>query len=196
MRKPWWPFYVDDFENSGRVKLMTNAEKGCYVTLLSYQWREGFVPSEVVDLARICGEPPAVFKKYWKRLEHHFPVCKDGKRRNDRIETERLKADLVSERQRVNVTKRHSHGTATAGERQGSGTEVVGERYGSGTEVVRKWYGSGTEVVAPPVIYTSHKSQVTDHRSQNSIPGNPVISSPEQRTPTRIDASDTSRFTA
>ena len=96
MRRPWFPFYQDDFQGSGRVRLMSNAERGCYVTLLAFQWRDGWVPSEIVELARLCGEPPATMKKYWRRLESCFPVGDDGKRRNPRQAKEREKAEQIS----------------------------------------------------------------------------------------------------
>ena len=92
---------MDDFETSGRVKVMPNAAKWCYVALLSYQWREGFVPSEVADLAMICGESEGVFRKYWKRLESCFPVCPDGFRRNQRQDKERTKAEIISRKRQA-----------------------------------------------------------------------------------------------
>ena len=96
MRRPWFPFYGDDFQGSGKVKVMSNAERGCYVTLLWYQWGEGHVPSELEELANVCGESLTIMRRYWKRLERCFPVGEDGKRRNPRQANERTKAEQIS----------------------------------------------------------------------------------------------------
>lgn len=41
MNKPvWFPFYVNDFLSSSKVKLMSNEERGGYVLLLCHEWND------------------------------------------------------------------------------------------------------------------------------------------------------------
>ncbi len=54
-RRPWFPFYVDDFETDEKVRLMSNEEIGIYVRLLCCQWREGSIPADPGKLARMIG---------------------------------------------------------------------------------------------------------------------------------------------
>lgn len=48
MSMPWFPFWVDDFLASPKVRSMTMEEVGVYMMLLCEQWQNGFVawPSE------------------------------------------------------------------------------------------------------------------------------------------------------
>lgn len=107
VRRPWFPLYVDDWRTSGKVKRMTNQERGCYVELMCYQWEEGFVPDDLKELANICGEPLPAMRRMWKRLEPCFPKSDDGHRRNPRVERERAKADEVSGKRRASALQMH-----------------------------------------------------------------------------------------
>lgn len=95
MRRPWFSYYVDDFELDGKVQLMTNQEEGAYHRLLRFQWRNGYIPLGSRNLATIMREPPRIAKRLWVSLSPCFPGGK-----NPRLEAEREKAEQVSERRR------------------------------------------------------------------------------------------------
>lgn len=40
----WFPFYVDAFETDERVRQLTYEERGTYLAMLCWQWREGSLP--------------------------------------------------------------------------------------------------------------------------------------------------------
>ena len=95
MRRPWFPYYVEDFELSGKVMLMSAEAEGCYHRLLRFQWREGHVPGGVREIAQICRQSYAKMRNLWPKLEPCFPLEGDV-RRNPRLEAERAKADELS----------------------------------------------------------------------------------------------------
>ena len=49
---PWFPLYVDDLEGDAKYRALSYAGRGIYLTLLCWQWREGFIPSNVRELQR------------------------------------------------------------------------------------------------------------------------------------------------
>lgn len=75
---------------------MTNQEEGAYHRLLRFQWKNGYVPNALADLAQIVREPNYTMRKLWVRLAPCFPAESDGVRRNPRLETERKKAAVIS----------------------------------------------------------------------------------------------------
>ena len=80
---PFMPFFGVDFYESERVRLMTYAEHGIYLSLLWHQWREGSLPQFQGDLERLLRRedepiPEAVLEC--------FPVGEDGRRRNAKLE--------------------------------------------------------------------------------------------------------------
>ena len=95
MRRPWFSYYVDDFELDDKVQLMTNQEEGAYHRLLRFQWRNGCIPLEARNLATIMRESPRIAKRLWVSLSPCFPGGK-----NPRLETERERAEQISESRR------------------------------------------------------------------------------------------------
>jgi uncharacterized protein YdaU (DUF1376 family) len=51
---PWFPFYDRDFFMDEKVKVMSNAQVGMYLRLLSHQWQEGSLPNDELALSRIA----------------------------------------------------------------------------------------------------------------------------------------------
>lgn len=49
----WFPFYIDDWEFDEAVRLMSHEERGIYVALLCWQWREGTVPHDARKVAAV-----------------------------------------------------------------------------------------------------------------------------------------------
>lgn len=71
-KSPAFQFYPKDFLTSEHVELMSLAERGAYITLICKCWIEGSLPSNVDQLARLCGTPAAAFRKLWPAMEPCF----------------------------------------------------------------------------------------------------------------------------
>lgn len=50
---PWFPFYVDAYETDEKVRRLTYEERGVYLSMLCWQWREGSLPGRPQDVAVI-----------------------------------------------------------------------------------------------------------------------------------------------
>lgn len=68
----WFPFHVDRWQNSQSVKLMSYAQRGVYLELLSYAWRDGHIPASVDDLALILSISADEMEKIWHRVGRCF----------------------------------------------------------------------------------------------------------------------------
>lgn len=84
--RPAFPFYVSDWLASDRVRAMTYAQRGAYVECLALQWREGSLSDRVAIALRSGAMSGADIDV----VLDAFPVGEDGKRRNPRLERERL----------------------------------------------------------------------------------------------------------
>ncbi len=51
----WLPFDVDAWDTDECVRRMSYAERGVYITLLCWQWREGSVPDDAKSVAKALG---------------------------------------------------------------------------------------------------------------------------------------------
>lgn len=103
----WFPFFGRDFITA--TSGWTAEERGHYVTLLIVQWEQGGLPDDVKRLELIS---PGL-KGCWKTVAEKFPVWKDGKRRNTRLEHERAKSHERSERLVSPPPNRGQPGVAT-----------------------------------------------------------------------------------
>ena len=79
----WFPFFGRDFLTA--TGGWTAEERGHYISLLAIQWEQAGLPD---DLARLELMSPGI-TKCWDLVSQKFPVWKDGKRRNIRLEHER-----------------------------------------------------------------------------------------------------------
>lgn len=81
---PAFQFYPRDWLASPSVMMMTLAEQGAYMRLLSFQWLNGSIPDNDDDRARIllCSESDA--RLLFRNLSKHF-VVKDGLLVNERL---------------------------------------------------------------------------------------------------------------
>jgi uncharacterized protein YdaU (DUF1376 family) len=86
---PAFSFYAKDFMLS--TVTMSLAERGAYITLLSYQWDRGAIPADLPALARLCGCSVPQARAIWKVLGPKFVLGEDGLLRNARLEQERVK---------------------------------------------------------------------------------------------------------
>jgi uncharacterized protein YdaU (DUF1376 family) len=66
-RAPAFQFYPNDFLSDRNVIVMSMQERGIYITLICHAWQSP-LPSDVAQLARICGTPLTSFRKLWPAL--------------------------------------------------------------------------------------------------------------------------------
>jgi uncharacterized protein YdaU (DUF1376 family) len=100
---PAFQFYPKDFLSSSKVSRMSMTERGIYITLLSYAWLDGSLPSDLGDLAKIVGMRADRFERIWKAgpLQECF-ICRQTRVYNERLEIERKKQQEFRRRQSDN----------------------------------------------------------------------------------------------
>lgn len=89
-RFPWFPFYVDDWLNDERVRMMSFEERGAYLELLCFQWREGSIPSDSQGIASLLGVNVEFVKSLMDTVLKCFTKS-EGRLVNSRLEIERKK---------------------------------------------------------------------------------------------------------
>jgi uncharacterized protein YdaU (DUF1376 family) len=92
----YMPFFCGDFL-AGTLGWSAE-ERGHYTVLLSVQWIQGSIPSDMAALERISSGVTSC----WATLSQKFPVWEDGLRRNRRLESHREKSiDLKEAKSRA-----------------------------------------------------------------------------------------------
>lgn len=74
-RAPAFLFYASDFLMDEHVALMSLEERGAYITLICYCWREGSLPTEMDRLGRLCGLDGSAMAQLWLSLEPCFSLA-------------------------------------------------------------------------------------------------------------------------
>lgn len=89
---PWFPFDPADWLTDIYVKQMSLAQRGAYITLLAYEWLEGWLPTDAVALRSLVGVSDEEWSDVWAEpLVGRFK--EDGEKLfNPRLEVERKKA--------------------------------------------------------------------------------------------------------
>jgi uncharacterized protein YdaU (DUF1376 family) len=92
---PAFQFYPADFLADANVEFMSNQERGCYIMLMCYCWREGSIPNDVEKIARLCREDGSAMAKLWQNIKPCFTVAmtEPGKLVHARLEKEREKQE-------------------------------------------------------------------------------------------------------
>lgn len=107
-KKPWFPFYPDNFE--GGADAFTLEQDGAYLRLLILQFRTGsFTEEQALDkLSMRCRGNAMAYAALWNFLKPKFtPENFDGVNYyNDRMALEMEKSKKTSERQSVTALKR------------------------------------------------------------------------------------------
>jgi uncharacterized protein YdaU (DUF1376 family) len=131
VRRPWFPFYVDDFLGDEVVKLADNRTIGVYIRLLCHQWREGSLPTGPTLLAQIAHERPQDFSRIWKRLAAKF------EKHDNRLVNRRLDDEKEKTLRRSRLSGEASRSRNTGEERFLYAARAVGfsSRYGAEPEV-------------------------------------------------------------
>lgn len=115
-RLPFFKLFVDDF--LGGIILLSREEVGSYILLLCYQWNKGAIPDNEQHIRRI-GQMEESDDISW--VYEKFPKTNNGLQ-NLRMENERVKIQLFSDKQREKAGKRwESPGNATAIPQQSRG---------------------------------------------------------------------------
>ncbi len=86
---PMMPFFVKDW--MAATVHWACAERGAYISLLAFQWANGFVPADSAELARIAGVADADFDRVWSKIGAKFDGDEKGLF-NNRLEEHRKKA--------------------------------------------------------------------------------------------------------
>jgi hypothetical protein len=68
----WFPFDVVDWLTSVDVRRMTAAERGVYIDLLGYQWRDGYIPSDIHLLAKVTSYSKRMLNRWMTKWRHLF----------------------------------------------------------------------------------------------------------------------------
>ena len=100
-RSPAFQFYPKDFLLSRRVRRMSLAERGAYITLLSMHWLDGGLPTDLNQIASDLAMPAARFRYMWENGPlHECFVEKNGRLMNPRLEEEKRKQTDYRSKQR------------------------------------------------------------------------------------------------
>ena len=114
-KAPAFQFYPKDFLTDERVGLMSHAERGIYITLLSMCWLEHSLPADPSALAKLMSVPIPRFTRLWKGVLSQCFREEAGRLYHKRLDTERDKQVAHRQRQRDAAALRwHPHGNATA----------------------------------------------------------------------------------
>lgn len=115
---PYYPFYVNDFDESNRVLAMNLAEVGLYVLCLNESWKRGSIPDDPKAVAKMIRRDQSQVRKAWPAIRACYEENgANGRLVNQRQEKERIKAEKLVSTERV---KRHR-------ERKGNTLETVSE---------------------------------------------------------------------
>jgi len=98
-KAPAFQFYASDFLSDLKVATMSMAERGVYITLLSYAWLEEGLPPEPKKLARLCGNPQG-WGAIWEIVSECFYMDEDdNKLKNNKMEE--IRETLTSYKQKM-----------------------------------------------------------------------------------------------
>lgn len=95
-KSPAFQFYPADFLSDENVAIMSLAARGAYITLLSFCWIEGSIPSDLGKLARLLGVDSSAMAELWEELWLCFSIATTDAQRlvNPRLDEERRKQEL------------------------------------------------------------------------------------------------------
>lgn len=136
-RSPAFQLYPSDFLADENVAIMSLQERGAYITLICFCWREGSIPDDVLKLSKMCGVDPAKFKKLWLNVKPCFTSDEslEGRLTHPRLEKERQKqtdhkvkcsdsGKKGAQKRWGNDGDRHSDPIATPSKNNGEATET------------------------------------------------------------------------
>ncbi len=99
-KAPAFQFYPSDFVSDMNVAVMTNQERGCYIMLICFCWKEGSIPNSIKSIAKILRETEQDMMLMWQAISPCFIQSEDGERlRHPRLDAEREKQAAHSAKQ-------------------------------------------------------------------------------------------------
>lgn len=115
---PYYPLYVNDFDESPRVIAMSLAEVGLYTLALNESWKRGSIPDDPKSLATVIRKDPKEVRKAWPVVRSCFVENgAPGRLVNARQEKERTRAEgLVSTERVKRFRERSRNGNETVPE--------------------------------------------------------------------------------
>lgn len=107
----WFPFYVDDWDTDEKVRALSFEERGTYLSLLCWQWREGAVPGDARKAAKIIhARVPAV-----RRV---LELCFIDEGGEDGLVVNRKLAELrVNQAERIRTNSKNARSPRLGGDR-------------------------------------------------------------------------------
>ena len=90
-KAPGFQFYPGDWLSSSSVRRMTLAERGAYIDLLAYAWRDGGIPEDDAEIARLLQLSLRSWLKLAPRVRARFTIECGRTLQNARQEAERSK---------------------------------------------------------------------------------------------------------
>lgn len=94
-KPPAFQFYPRDWLSDASVRLMGPAGKGLYIDLLSIQWLEGSIPSDMDEIALLVGYS---IDTIWPKVESRFKGRRDGRVYNRRMDMQRKEYEEIREK--------------------------------------------------------------------------------------------------
>lgn len=95
---PYYKWFWQDYRANRKVQRMSYIERGLYRELLDECWAEGSIPSDMAELADICGCPEQVMTDAWQMLGKCFVLL------GDRFINEKME-DMRTERDQIRVLR-------------------------------------------------------------------------------------------
>src|SRR5262245_25999190 len=91
-KPPAFQFYPKDWLLDDKVQAMSLAQRGLYITLLSFEWLNGAIPADKRQLSDVISVPFRQLNRLWKgAIVRSFRPRNDGNLVNPRLERERQK---------------------------------------------------------------------------------------------------------
>ena len=107
--RPWMPLYVADYRVD--TAHLSTLEHGAYLLLIMHYWSSGKLPSNDVQLARICG----LSDSEWAEIRPVLRAFFGAKWRHRRIDFELSRTSDISNKRRAIALQLHSKRRALAG---------------------------------------------------------------------------------
>jgi uncharacterized protein YdaU (DUF1376 family) len=128
--KAWMPLYVGDF--MADTATLSMEASGAYVQMLMYSWRTSKLPDDDRELARLCRMSVARFRTRIAPLLRALFVSEGGYLFNQRLESEREKANKnVQQKVAAQHARWEKKRASEAGNNNGLGDTAVSEPYAS-----------------------------------------------------------------
>jgi uncharacterized protein YdaU (DUF1376 family) len=112
MSFPLLPWYPASFISSTRGWPVT--ARGLYRELIDCQWEMGGIPADADECRLLIGATHAEWRHWAKRVEHKFPLCSDGLRRNAKLEEHRSRSEERSRKAAQSANQRWRKGNEPA----------------------------------------------------------------------------------